>query len=335
MPQRYNWPDVETWHADDDEEEPDDVEELPASKGKIMLESEVPTTWLRENEIQELPQLTALRAKKKTVEDDGANNKGRAAMLAKMMRRRERLAIAPDKRLLVPGETLVHIPYATIEYVFNEKNLYGNLQNENPGCIFYDFSVPWQWKPLLTGEAKLVPIDKDVSLGGAIKQHQCDRMADDLVIELKESISMFRAKNGLDTNFDTNDDLIKMLSDRLKLLEDKSMVDPDCCDEDSVTRQTFLDLPERAEHYQSSPDIKNSKVTKYSQGQQKKWKEIVTEAEKLDHQFTESCPVKRGMEIRGYPLHFCTTSPDKIREYLFDWDVFKEMLHDEVTIEMP
>ena len=32
----------------------------------------------------------------------------------------------------------------------------------------------------------------------------------------------FRAKNGLDTNFDTNDDLIKMLSDRLALLENKS-----------------------------------------------------------------------------------------------------------------
>jgi centrosomal protein CEP76 len=132
MPQRYNWPDVETWHADDDEDEPDDAEEMPKSKGKLMLESEVPTTWLRETEIQELPQLGAARApKKKNVEEDGANNKGRAAMLAKMMRRRERLAIAPDKRLVQP-ETLVHIPYATIDYVFNEKNLYGNLQNEIP-----------------------------------------------------------------------------------------------------------------------------------------------------------------------------------------------------------
>ena len=163
MPQRYNWEGVEEWHADDDEEEPDDPEEKSASKGKIMLESEVPTTWLRENEIQELPQLGAMRApkKKQGEEEGGGNSKGRAAMLAKMMKRRERLAIAPDKRLVEP-ETLVHIPYTTIEFVFNEKQLYGNLQNENPGCIFYDFNVPWQWRPLLTGEAKLIPIDKDV-----------------------------------------------------------------------------------------------------------------------------------------------------------------------------
>jgi centrosomal protein CEP76 len=329
LPQRYNWPEVETWHADDDQEEPDDVEELPASKSKIMLESEVPTTWLRESEIMELPQLGAARApKKKAVEEEGHNSKGRAAMLAKMMRRRERLAIAPDKRLVQP-DTLVHIPYSTIDYVFNEKNLFGNLQNENPGCIFYDFSVPWQWKPLLTGEAKLVPLDKDVSLGGAIKQHQCDRMADDLVIELKESISMFRAKNGLDTYFDTNDDLIRMLMDRLKLLEDKSMLDPDCCDSDFATRQTYLDLPERAEHYESSPDMKGPIGKRYAANQQREWTKIVTQAEALDHQFHESCPVKRGMEIKGYPLHFCTTSPDKIREYLFDWEVFKEMLNND------
>jgi centrosomal protein CEP76 len=328
MPQRYNWEGVEEWHADDDEEEPDDPEEKSASKGKIMLESEVPTTWLRENEIQELPQLGAMRApkKKQGEEEGGGNSKGRAAMLAKMMKRRERLAIAPDKRLVEP-ETLVHIPYTTIEFVFNEKQLYGNLQNENPGCIFYDFNVPWQWRPLLTGEAKLIPIDKDVNLSGAIKQHQCDRMAGTLVTELKESISMYRAKNGLDTNFDGNDDLIKMLSDRLALLEKKSELDPDCCDADMKTRQTMIDLPQRAEHFSSSADIKN-KVSgkKYSQGQQKAWKEIIAHAESLDNQFQESCPVKRGMEIKAYPLHFCTTDADKIRGYLFDWDIFREML---------
>jgi len=61
-------------------------------------------------------------------------------------------------------------------------------------------------------------------------------------------------------------------------------------------------------------------------GQQKAWKEIIAHAESLDNQFQESCPVKRGMEIKAYPLHFCTTDADKIRGYLFDWDIFREML---------
>ena len=111
---------------------------------------------------------------------------------------------------------------------------------------------------------------------------------------------MYRAKNGLDTNFDGNDDLIRMLSERLALLEKKSELDPDCCDADMKTRQTMIDLPQRAEHFSSSADIKNKATgKKYSQGQQKAWKEIIASAESLNNQFLESCPVKRGMEIKA------------------------------------
>ena len=42
-------------------------------------------------------------------------------------------------------------------YVFNDKNLWGNLQNEHPAFIYYDFEVKWQWKELLSPTTAVVP----------------------------------------------------------------------------------------------------------------------------------------------------------------------------------
>merc|ERR1711964_362556 len=109
------------------------------------------------------------------------------------------------------------------------------MQNEHPACIYYDFEVDWEWKPLIPNEhlKELVPIDKDVVIGPALRQHQCDVFADGLVQEMLESIRMYRAKIGLDTNFDHNDELMKFMRDQIKILEDKSQIDPDFCEVDA------------------------------------------------------------------------------------------------------
>ena len=44
-------------------------------------------------------------------------------------------------------------------------------------------------------------------------------------------MARYRAKRGLDTNFDNNPELVNMLSERLDLLEEKSALDPDLCED--------------------------------------------------------------------------------------------------------
>lgn len=324
LPRRFNHEGRDGMHKDDDDPTEEDEADRVKGEGKgDTLETEVPTSRIVENAIDELPALGPSRVKNKNkAADEGAAKGSRDAMMAKMRAKREKMAIAPDK-ILIQEQNQVYLPYETIEYVFNDKNVWGNLQNEHPGCVYYDFETEWQWRPLLGGGNPVIPIDKDVSIGGALRQHLCDRFADDLVSELCESVRMFRAKNGLDTNFDMNVDLVNMLSDRIDLLEEKSKLDPDLCEDD----RHLVDLTARADHYDCSPNVRDKMLYPgYERNQKRAWGKVLKQAKQLDEQFINNFPVKRGMKFKGYPLHFCTSQADRIREVLFDWPVFKEML---------
>lgn len=244
-------------------------------------------------------------------------------MLQKMRMKRERMALAPDKEFM-KDENLAYIPYTTIEYVFNDKNVWGNVQNEHPAFIYYDFECEWQWKCCFGSETPIIPVDKDVSISGALKQHMCDGMARELIGELCESIRMYRAKNGLDTNIDENKELLAMLEKRIEMLEEKSQLDPDLFDGD----RTLVDLPDAPMHADFSPNVRDKVLyTGYDSKQKKAWKKVLSEAERLKTQFDDNFPVKRGMQFQGYPIHFCTSSADRIREYLLNWPEFLDMLH--------
>ncbi|EAN32450.1 C2 domain protein [Theileria parva strain Muguga] len=57
--------------------------------------------------------------------------------------------LKPKQELMVPSETLVHLPYSSIETVFNNRQVWGNRQNHHPSCILYDLEDEQQWKPFL------------------------------------------------------------------------------------------------------------------------------------------------------------------------------------------
>lgn len=73
--------------------------------------------------------------------------------------------IAQD--LLKPDSTLSYVPYSSIEVVFNNFQLWGNLQNLHPACITYDFDDIWKWRPLLTEPAD--PIETDIIIATPIR----------------------------------------------------------------------------------------------------------------------------------------------------------------------
>ena len=70
------------------------------------------------------------------------------------------------------------------------------------------------------------------------------------------ALARYRAKKGLDTNFDMNEELLDMLAQRLDLLEEKSSLDPDLVD-DPEDRKS-VDLPERADFADFSPNVTES-----------------------------------------------------------------------------
>lgn len=59
------------------------------------------------------------------------------------------------------------MPYSSIEVVFNNFQLWGNLQNLHPACITYDLDDIWKWRPLLTEPAD--PIETDIIIATPIR----------------------------------------------------------------------------------------------------------------------------------------------------------------------
>lgn len=73
-------------------------------------------------------------------------------------KRKERERMKEDKHLL--GEdrfykggkkvNMITLPFATIDLVFNQKNIWGNMQNSDPTKIYYHLHNEQLWLPLIT-----------------------------------------------------------------------------------------------------------------------------------------------------------------------------------------
>lgn len=59
------------------------------------------------------------------------------------------IPISPKMFLLDYENTLTYVPYSSIEIVFNDQQLYGNMQNLHPSCILYDLENNYHWRPFL------------------------------------------------------------------------------------------------------------------------------------------------------------------------------------------
>jgi len=65
-------------------------------------------------------------------------------------KRASNMIFAPNKNLLIPGETLVtELPYESIESVWNGSNVWFNRQNHDPAAIMFDFDEPLHWAPYI------------------------------------------------------------------------------------------------------------------------------------------------------------------------------------------
>ncbi|KAL8434524.1 hypothetical protein Efla_000040 [Eimeria flavescens] len=187
-------PDSEIWGEDVAPDETLDPEAVVMEEGGILTESNGPR-------------------KTKSVGPKVDKSELRSIMQKQL----DKLPITPFKDLLRPDSTLSYVPYSSIEVVFNNFQLWGNLQNLHPACITYDFDDLWKWRPLLTEPAD--PIETDIIIATPIRDKKCHLLADDLVGNVIEHIRMQRLKNGNDVSFEHREEMLSKLTFYLDLLE--------------------------------------------------------------------------------------------------------------------
>eukprot|EP00921_Rhytidocystis_pertsovi_P025915 GHVQ01041854.1.p1 GENE.GHVQ01041854.1~~GHVQ01041854.1.p1 ORF type:complete len:1327 (+),score=167.69 GHVQ01041854.1:546-3983(+) len=134
------------------------------------------------------------------------------------------LPITPNKALLDPDTTLAFVPYSSIEVMFNNHQLWGNLQNHHPACITYDVEDEWKWRPFLFDTP--TSIDSDVLIAPPTRDRTCDLISETVASDIAESIRLHRARMGLDSHFDFTEDMFARLEKYLDLLEYRLHLDP-------------------------------------------------------------------------------------------------------------
>ncbi|KAL8433568.1 hypothetical protein ACSSS7_003787 [Eimeria intestinalis] len=152
-------PDSEVWGEDVAPDETLDPEAVVMEEGGILTESNGPR------------QTKSVAAKV-----------DKSELKSIMQKQLDKLPITPLRDLLKPDSTLSYVPYSSIEVVFNNFQLWGNLQNLHPACI-------------------------------------TQLLAEDLVGNVIEHIRMQRIKNGNDVSFEHREEMLSKLTFYLDLLE--------------------------------------------------------------------------------------------------------------------
>lgn len=323
---------------DDDESKEED--EL-ATKEEFF-DTMVPDVQLGPDDIESMPIVGALP----TI---GRNPKGKSKIGKKadsaadkmkkaLMQQREKLSIAPQRRLIDPESTLVDwLPYDSIEVVFNDQNVWANHQNHHPACISYDIDEIG-WCKLLKNdvevkEYRIEHISQDVVIDAAANPAAIAKMEQSTLTEMQENMRLNRRNRGLDTVFDLSKSMQEYIDIFLNIHEKLRRLDFDHCplwktSEDKWTepmKYTFKLMNEKRPHnkWGSAFQFESQHVANQEEG----WTEVFTLVESFMGK-KQTFPARRGKDFDGFPVHFCTGDRDHMRKYLMELHGYKKILED-------
>ncbi|CAK9090743.1 Uncharacterized protein SCF082_LOCUS42787 [Durusdinium trenchii] len=162
---------------------------------------------------------------------------------------------------------------------------------------------------------------------------------------MMQNLQLYRGKKGMDTMFDHNEELMQQLRIFLDIHELWRQIDPD-----GPTAQRVLeeykalpkDMPrdqmtEQQKFHRFVGDILKLRIWNrhgspffhsrkdYEKEQKHNWRTL----EKLHGEFQkkeDSFPIKRGKKFKGFPVHFCTSDQDSIRQYLMQIKEYKQII---------
>lgn len=238
--------------------------------------------------------------------------KARAAMkrdeVLQKMHELNQLPIAPWKELY-QDDKLVVVPYDTIECVWNNMQLYGNLVNAHPACIYYDMEEdPRSWQKLL-GENELralyAEMGSAVAVGPAMSDYTVQDLQSTIESELKESIQMIRMRQGHESCFEESETLQEVLEQYLDFLESEMGMDADWVyDSKGVLQKPW-----------GAPSPFNSKG--YVENCKKSWAQYWKDKQGAD-EAKIFLPVKENHVLSGVPLHVSSCDLKEIRQHLLN-----------------
>jgi len=225
-----------------------------------------------------------------------------------------RLPIAPWPALC-KQQNIVVVPYESIEVVFNGYQLWGNLCNHHPSCIYYDMEHDSRsWRPLVE-ESLLPKVSKEkktvVSVGPAMSRFAAETLQYNIASEIKDNIRMIRMRQGLTTMFDEDDTLKETLELYLDFLEGEAQLDADWVyDSEGQLRKPWGCL---------SPFNSKTYVEQCKAAWAKYWKTRTNmDAQRI------YLPVKENHILSGIPVHFSTDDVREIRKLILASKPLKE-----------
>jgi hypothetical protein len=193
---------------------------------------------------------------------------------------------------------------------------------------------------------EIEPKAQKVGLGESIRALQATNIKKSIKAEVEENISLYRTKKGLDTKWDTNPKIVDIYEQFLKIMDMWTSIDVDydgltevlkaeSNDVDNFIREVLK--PERWNIAPLDPNTGSggeerytvrSAWTEHQRGPynkflEGKYKELKAEIGKF-LAVKKNLPVATGKRMRGFPVHFSTSEPDRIREYLQRCEMFKE-----------
>ncbi|KAJ1613894.1 hypothetical protein OIY81_796 [Cryptosporidium canis] len=133
------------------------------------------------------------------------------------------IPIVPDKRFLTP-ELISYVPYSTIELVFNNRQVWGNLGNHHPALITYDLNNPYKWRSFCGSKPE--NIFQDLIIEPPLQGRAVEKLEESISVSLEENIVLNRQKLGKETLFDRSPELGDRINAYLTLLEFKLTLDP-------------------------------------------------------------------------------------------------------------
>lgn len=214
------------------------------------------------------------------------------------------LPIAPWRELY-DGVNVVAVPYETIEVVFNGVQLWGNLCNHHPTCIYFDMEDDAKSWAALVGE-DLIPsmmVGKGVAIpvGPSVSKFTAESLQDSIEGEIKESVRMIRMRRGHESCFEEDVVLQETLESYLTFLEEECVLESDWC----YDKQDKLVKP------WSCPSPFNSFT--YVQQCRGEWSNHWKKKQALIDA-RSYLPVKENYVLSGVPLHFSSTDLKEIRK---------------------
>ncbi|CAJ1335623.1 unnamed protein product [Effrenium voratum] len=359
LPNRYDPRKVKRKRTDQlviQEEREEEEQDEEADEEKQQWEGEAEDSRVHLEDMESLP--TVGRMPKPKMRADKAKKKeeepGRERLKRELIEQREGLPIAPKRKMLQDDNLVTWLPYDSIEVIFNDKNSWANRQNHHPACITYDLEDADEdaenptWERFLSSEDEqnlhFQPICPNVSVQPELKPSIIDELQDDLRTEMMQNLQLYRGKKGMDTMFDHNEELMQQLRIFLDIQELWRLIDPDS----PAARRVFdeykaipRDLPKdqmsdqqrfqrfvgdtlklRLWNRHGGPFFDNKD---YVKEQDHHWRVL----EKLYKEFQkkeDSFPIKRGKKFKGFPVHFCTSDQESIRQYLMQIKQYKQII---------